>query len=260
MLQIQKKLTNNFTAMSGKQNKYIVVHYVGAVSTAADNAAYFANNKVDASAHYFVDEISWWQSVEDYNKAWHCGGGLQGSKGHTFYQKCTNSNSIGIEMCVKKKDGKWFYEPSTIQNTIDLVRHLMDKYSIPITNVIRHFDVTGKDCPALYTDDKLWQTFKDAIAAEPKEEIDMKEMEKLQNQINELTTEVALMGGLIKKLSNPMIYNYIDENMPEYAVPTIRKLCEKGLLKGDEKGELGLDDNMLRMLVISDRAGLYKEV
>ena len=104
MLPINKRLTPyNFTAMSGKQNKYIVVHYVGGVSTAKNNADYFANNRVEASAHYFVDETSIWQSVEDFNRAWHCGGGLQGSGGHSLHNICTNSNSIGIEMCVKKK-------------------------------------------------------------------------------------------------------------------------------------------------------------
>lgn len=54
-----------------------------------------------------------------------------------------------------------------------------------------------------------------------------------------------------------MIYNYIDENMPEWARPTIQKLVDKGLLKGNEKGELGLNDTMLKLLVINDRAGLY---
>lgn len=54
-----------------------------------------------------------------------------------------------------------------------------------------------------------------------------------------------------------MIYNYIDENMPEWAVPTIKKIVQKGYLKGNDKGELGLTDYMLKMLVINDRAGLY---
>ena len=54
-----------------------------------------------------------------------------------------------------------------------------------------------------------------------------------------------------------MIYNYIDENMPQWARPTIQKLVDKGLLKGNEKGELGLNDTMLKIFVINDRAGLY---
>jgi hypothetical protein len=35
------------------------------------------------------------------------------------------------------------------------------------------------------------------------------------------------------------------------------KPMEKGFLKGDETGELHLDDQMLRMLVILDRAGAF---
>ena len=55
-----------------------------------------------------------------------------------------------------------------------------------------------------------------------------------------------------------MIYNYIDDNMPDWAKATIQKLASRGGLKGDENG-LNLDENMLRMLVINDRMGLYGE-
>ncbi len=61
----------------------------------------------------------------------------------------------------------------------------------------------------------------------------------------------------IEELKNKMIYNYIDDNMPEWARPTIQKLVDKGYLKGNEEGELGLTDEMLRIFVVNDRAGLY---
>ena len=54
-----------------------------------------------------------------------------------------------------------------------------------------------------------------------------------------------------------MIYNYIDSNMPDWARPTIQKLVDKGFLKGDAVGELGLTYDMMRMFVVNDRAGLY---
>jgi len=54
-----------------------------------------------------------------------------------------------------------------------------------------------------------------------------------------------------------MIYNYIDENMPDWAKPTVQKLIDKGALKGDEKGELLLTGTMLRLFVIHDRMGIY---
>ena len=54
-----------------------------------------------------------------------------------------------------------------------------------------------------------------------------------------------------------MIYNYIDNNMPDWARPTIDKLYNKGFLKGDENGCLNLDMSMLRILVILDRSGAF---
>ena len=54
-----------------------------------------------------------------------------------------------------------------------------------------------------------------------------------------------------------MIYNYIDENMPEWARPTIQKLVDRGFLRGDENGHLNLNDTMLRIFVVHDRAGMY---
>lgn len=173
MLNIQTKLTPyNFTDKNSLSRiKYIVVHYVGAVSTAKNNAEYFASGYRGASAHYFVDETSIWQSVLDEDASWHCGGGLQGNQYHSFYQKCTNSNSIGIEMCVKKNANGWYFEPQTVQNTIDLVQHLMAKYSVPVENVIRHADVTGKTCPEPYcystTHDIAWKEFKAKIGGTP---------------------------------------------------------------------------------------------
>ena len=39
----------------------------------------------------------------------------------------------------------------------------MSKYSIPIENVIRHYDVTGKNCPQPYVDEGEWKKFKNRI-------------------------------------------------------------------------------------------------
>lgn len=57
---------------------------------------------------------------------------------------------------------------------------------------------------------------------------------------------------------NRMIYNYVDENMPEWARGTVQKLMDRGYLRGTDEG-LGLDDSMLRVLVMLDRAGAFGE-
>lgn len=54
----------------------------------------------------------------------------------------------------------------------------------------------------------------------------------------------------------PMVYDYVDDNMPAWAKPTVQKLTQRGALVGDEHGRLRLTDDMLRILVMLDRLGL----
>jgi len=54
---------------------------------------------------------------------------------------------------------------------------------------------------------------------------------------------------------NHMRYNTLEE-IPDWAKATVEKLLEKGYLYGGDDG-LGLTEDMLRLLVINDRAGLY---
>ncbi len=133
---------------------WIVIHYVGAVSSAKANALYFYNAKRNASASYFVDPKEIWQVVDDKNAAWHVGA-------TRYFNSCRNTNSIGIEMCCKKDSkGKWYFEPETVENTLDLAAMLMLKYNIPIERVCRHYDVTKKRCPEPYVrDEDAWQEF-----------------------------------------------------------------------------------------------------
>lgn len=136
--------------------KYIVIHYVGALGDAKANTDYYKNNDVSASADFFVGHSGdIWQANDYYNYySWHCGGGLQGSGGASFFGKCTNRNSIGIEMCVKKRstatmnatDKDWYFTDATIKSTVMLVQKLMKELEIDADHVIRHYDVTGKLC------------------------------------------------------------------------------------------------------------------
>ena len=165
---LKKKYANksNYGAKRSTSNiKYIVIHYTANDGdTDEGNANYFASRIIKASAHYFVDDDSVTQSVPDNYVAWSVGGSKYSSckttGGGKYYTKCTNSNSISIELCDTKKDGKIYPTKKTIENAIELTRKLMKKYNIPSTNVIRHFDVTGKTCPAYWCrtseNNKLW--------------------------------------------------------------------------------------------------------
>ena len=78
-------------------------------------------------------------------------------------------------------------------------------------------------------------------------------------QYDELKKEIGSIRSDVDKLKSKMIYAWVDDNMPDWAKSTVTKLMRKGYLKGDDEGKLNLDDNMLRILVINDRAGIYGE-
>ena len=135
--------------------KYIVAHYTSNDGdTDENNGKYFANNIVKASAHYFVDDDSVTQSVPDDYVAWSVGGNKYNNcsttGGGKLHGKCTNANSISVELCDDVKNGVVYPSAKTIENAIELIKGLMKKYNIPASNVIRHFDVTGKSCPAYW--------------------------------------------------------------------------------------------------------------
>ena len=151
--------SNYGSSRKAKSIKYIVIHY-----TANDgdhdesNGNYFHNNKAGASAHYFVDSDSITQSVPDNYIAYAVGGDHRGpSGGGSKYKICTNSNSISIELCDDVKNGTIYPSKATIDNAIELTKKLMEKYNIPQSHVIRHFDVNGKLCPAYWVKDSLWK-------------------------------------------------------------------------------------------------------
>lgn len=176
MMQINKLLTPyNLNRLGDTSRiKYIVIHYVGATGGAEANCRYYASKYIGASAHYYVGfngEI--WQSVEDGDIAWHCGA-------KTYrHPECRNSNSIGIELCVRNKGSQaadsrdWYFEEATVQAAIELTKELMEKYDVPAERVIRHYDVTGKICPNPYVYNHTahtWEAFKAALTATaPKE-------------------------------------------------------------------------------------------
>lgn len=209
----------NYAAGRSGPVEYIVIHYTSNQGdTAKNNADYFAREKVGASAHYFCDENEIWQSVKDTDTAWHCGA-------KTYrHPDCRNANSIGVEICMNDKSGA--VRQGSIDTAAELVRYLMQRYSVPVDRVIRHHDVTGKYCPGPMVDDPaLWTAFQQSLTQ----------------------TE-----------DDSVRYKYYDD-MPDWAKPTVSKLVKKGYLKGEGNGVLNLTEDTLKVLVVNDRAGCYGE-
>ena len=129
--------------------KWIVIHYVGAESTASANVEYFNSANRDASADIFIGhqgEILAYNNDIAHQYTWHCGGSIE-SAYHPYYGVCTNGNSIGVELCTHNEGDKWTFTGSTIASAVTVTKHLMQLYGIDADHVIRHYDVTGKACP-----------------------------------------------------------------------------------------------------------------
>lgn len=165
---IKEQLANSGNyggSRNASQIRYLVYHYTGNDGDmAANNAKYFQNNIVKASAHYFVDDTTVWRSVPDLKVAWSVGGSKYANADKTgggiMYGVITNTNSISIEMCDTIRNGVYQASEATLANAAALGRALMEKYDIPIENVYRHFDVTGKHCPSYLVNAQKWAEFK----------------------------------------------------------------------------------------------------
>ena len=240
MLTIQKNLTAiNRTVKASRNIKYIVVHYTSNVGdTAYNNTKYFKSEYRGSSAHYFVDEDSIWQCVEDKDVAWHCG-----AKKY-YHAECRNANAIGVEMCNSVSRNL-----TVERNTAELVRYLMDKYNIYIDHVVRHYDVTLKDCPKTFLDNSVWEKFKLQILNGSDDEMTEAEKAKMKAIDESLSNLYRIVQEM--KERNPVYKTIAD--VPDWGKPVIQKLMADGVLCGDENGDINVSGDMLRGMVIMGR-------
>lgn len=179
---------------NASQIRYLVYHYTGNDGDrAANNAKYFQNNIVKTSAHYFVDDTTVWRSVPDLKVAWSVGGSKYANAdktgGGTMYGVITNTNSLSIEMCDTIRNGVYQASEATLANAAALGRALMEKYGIPIENVYRHFDVTGKHCPSYLVSAQKWAEFK--------KRLEVKIMDNTPSGAHKEGVEWAIANGIL---------------------------------------------------------------
>ena len=195
----------NFARGRTQPIEFLVIHYTANNGdTVQNNLDYFAGNAVGASAHYFVDENGYGQSVKDQDTAWHCGANQY------KHPDCRNANSIGIELCSKKDSrGNYYFMDQTVYNAAALARQLMQTYGIDRAHVLRHYDVTGKRCPAPMVDNPtLWENFLNLLEdrtmtyAEAIETV--KEKAGLSDATMQFLTSYIWREDLLKKLAQAM--------------------------------------------------------
>ncbi len=129
-----------------------------------------------------------------------------------------NNSSVGI--CAEGDYDKETVMPALQEKAIkELLRYLKAIY--PKAEIAGHGEIGESDCPGKYY---------------PLD--DMKKYYAEGESVEELEKRVA-------RLENPMIYNYIDENMPQWAREGVQWCLDNGIIIGDGNG-LGLDDKDLK--------------
>lgn len=145
-LSIQSQLlTPNPYSRSGlplRQVKKLVIHWVAnPTSSALANRNYFENLKhgtrgVYASSHYIVGlEGEIIECIPDTEQAYHA--------------KNANTYSLGIEVCHPDWEGQ--FDTPTYEALTQFLAKLCMTYTLdPATDILRHYDITGKVCPKFY--------------------------------------------------------------------------------------------------------------
>lgn len=148
---VNKNFGKHNTSVRKGKIEYIVLHYVGAESSAPANIAYFNKTTTkNASADFFVDingDIYQYNPDIQARYAWSVGGGKQSNYDGEFYGKATNANTVNIEMCCREGNGAFYFEDATVNGARELTKKLMADLGIDVDHVIRHADVNGKRCP-----------------------------------------------------------------------------------------------------------------
>lgn len=139
---------------------YIVIHYTANKGdTAENNAKYFSpsgSNKLKAGAHYFVDKKGIVYNSVPLERVANAVGGFytQERGGGKYYKRCTNRNSVSIELCDCLED----INDKQLDSLKELIKRIKKKCK-NVKKIIRHWDVNGKECPKPFigTNNKRWK-------------------------------------------------------------------------------------------------------
>ena len=132
----------------------IVIHYTANPGTTAkQNRDYFEglkdSHQTKASSHFVI--------------------GIEGeiiqcipSREISYASNERNSDTLSIECCHPDETGK--FTDKTYNSLVAMCAWLCGEFDIKIDNIIRHYDVTGKNCPKYYVEnEREWEKFKQDV-------------------------------------------------------------------------------------------------
>lgn len=132
----------------------VVIHYTGNPGTTAEqNRNYFAglalSHETYASSQFLIDMDGSVIQCVPVNEIAYC-------------SSQRNADTLSIEVCHPDESGRFTEE--TQASLTRLVQWACDTYGLARDQILRHYDVTGKECPRYFVDHPdAWETFLDGL-------------------------------------------------------------------------------------------------
>lgn len=241
--------------------QYIVIHYTGNNGdTAKNNCDFFHNgNTRSAGAHFFVSQNGdVYQSIELRRIAYAVGGFVTQSNGAgSYYKKCMNTNSVSIELCDNASK-----DPSAAQ--IKAVRELIifiRKFCPNAKTIIRHWDVSGKSCPARMAgkNNAKWNNFLAAINGQTTATSTQPSTTNTAVKKKEKKGEEKVTQEQFNQMYETMIAQKAKEPKSDWGEELDKAVAwakQEGIIKGDSSGNLMMQKPLTRQEMI---LMLYRE-
>jgi N-acetyl-anhydromuramyl-L-alanine amidase AmpD len=130
--------------------KDIVIHYVGNPGTTAQqNHDYYGNPDSEVSSHFIVGldgEIIQCVPLNEKSAA----------------SNWRNIDTVSIEVCHPDSTGE--FTEQTYASLVKLTAWLSELCNLDTNHIIRHYDITGKNCPLYFVEHQdKWEQFKEDV-------------------------------------------------------------------------------------------------
>lgn len=191
---IYKPLSVHISSSLNRPIKYLAIHFTAGSNSTPGRAqnVYTTFVSRQASADFAVDDrdiVQFNPDIKNYY-CWSVGDKKNNNKGGRLYGIATNRNTVSIEICStctpatseavsKPNHAGWSFSNKALDNATKLAKIIMKTYNIPLSNVVRHYDISGKLCPGIigwnkeaiydvslkkyngkYSTDEQWEQFK----------------------------------------------------------------------------------------------------
>ncbi|HFK2719214.1 TPA: N-acetylmuramoyl-L-alanine amidase family protein, partial [Escherichia coli] len=158
-------------------------------ASAYNHYKYFSNLKDRyASAHIFVDKTEAYLIIPLDEVAYAANDGTY--RGVPELKPNANYRSVSVELCIEK-DGS--FHPETIKRAAQINAELCSVFNLdPIKDIVRHYDVTHKNCPAPWVKSPdLFDKFKQLVRADLVDKTLEKVEEKIIMELNQVQKEMV---------------------------------------------------------------------